>query len=68
MANDTQTQQRSRRGFAAMDPDQQREIAAKGGRAAHMKGTAHQFTPAEAREAGRKGGQASRGSRSLAEE
>jgi len=61
MATDTQT--KSRRGFAAMDPDQQREIAAKGGRAAHEKGTAHQFTPEEAREAGRKGGQASRGSR-----
>jgi len=54
---------RSRRGFAAMDPNQQREIAAKGGRAAHEKGTAHQFTPEEAREAGRKGGQAGRGSR-----
>ena len=66
MANDTQNQ-RSRRGFAAMDPDQQREIAAKGGRAAHMKGTAHQFTPEEAREAGRKGGQASRGSRNSEE-
>ncbi|HEY4489253.1 MAG TPA: KGG domain-containing protein [Candidatus Paceibacterota bacterium] len=59
----TATQMRSRRGFAAMDPNQQREIAAKGGRAAHEKGTAHQFTPEEAREAGRKGGQAGRGSR-----
>lgn len=67
MTNATQTR-RSRRGFAAMDPDQQREIAAKGGRAAHMKGTAHQFTPEEAREAGRKGGQASRGSRGQNEE
>jgi general stress protein YciG len=46
------------RGFAAMDEDKQREIASKGGRAAHAKGTAHEFTPDEAREAGRKGGQA----------
>lgn len=45
-----------------MDEDKQREIARKGGKAAHEKGTAHQFTSEEAREAGRKGGQASRGS------
>jgi uncharacterized protein len=56
------TNGRSRRGFAAMDEDKQREIARKGGKAAHEKGTAHQFTSEEAREAGRKGGQASRGS------
>ena len=56
------TNGRSRRGFAAMDEDKQREIARKGGKAAHAKGTAHQFTTEEAREAGRKGGQASRGS------
>jgi len=49
-----------RRGFAAMDPQRQREIASEGGRAAHMKGTAHQFTSEEAREAGRKGGLKSR--------
>jgi len=53
----------SRRGFAAMDEDKQREIAAKGGRAAHAKGVAHQFTTEEARRAGRIGGLASRGSR-----
>jgi uncharacterized protein len=47
------------RGFASMDRDKQREIASKGGRAAHQKGTAHEWTPAEAREAGRKGGIAS---------
>lgn len=41
-----------------MDEDKQREIASKGGRAAHAKGTAHEFTSDEAREAGRKGGQA----------
>ena len=45
-----------RRGFALMDPKRQREIARKGGKAAHEKGTAHQFTSDEAREAGRKGG------------
>ncbi|TFW20212.1 KGG domain-containing protein [Duganella callida] len=42
----------SKRGFAAMDPEQQREIAAEGGRAAHEKGTAHEFTSEEARRAG----------------
>ena len=47
---------KSNRGFASMDSSKQREIASKGGRAAHQKGTAHQFTPDEAREAGRKGG------------
>jgi hypothetical protein len=41
-----------------MDSDKQRRIASKGGRAAHEKGTAHEFTPEEAREAGRKGGEA----------
>jgi general stress protein YciG len=40
-----------------MDEDKQREIASKGGKAAHQKGTAHEFTPEEAREAGRKGGE-----------
>lgn len=45
-----------RRGFASMDEGKQRQIASKGGRAAHRKGTAHEFTPQEAREAGRKGG------------
>src|SRR5215212_5364994 len=48
----------SKRGFASMDPQRQREIASEGGRAAHEKGTAHEFTSEEAREAGRKGGQA----------
>ena len=46
-----------------MSPDRQREIASKGGRAAHEKGTAHEWTPEEARFAGRKGGQVSRGGR-----
>jgi len=48
----------SKRGFASMDPSKQREIASKGGRAAHSKGTAHEFTSDEARLAGRKGGEA----------
>src|SRR3954469_16870464 len=49
---------KSNRGFASMDPLRQREIASEGGRAAHEKGTAHEFTSDEAREAGRKGGMA----------
>jgi general stress protein YciG len=48
----------SKRGFASMDASKQREIASKGGRAAHAKGTAHEFTSDEARVAGRKGGEA----------
>lgn len=46
------------RGFAAMDESKQRQIASKGGKAAHEKGTAHEFTPEEARLAGKKGGEA----------
>lgn len=42
------------RGFAGMDPERQRAIAREGGRAAHEKGTAHEFSPAEARAAGLK--------------
>jgi uncharacterized protein len=49
---------KSKRGFASMDQAKQREIASKGGKAAHQKGTAHEFTSEEAREAGRKGGEA----------
>ena len=48
----------SRRGFAGMDADKQREIAAKGGRAAHRSGNAHEFDSEEARAAGRAGGRA----------
>lgn len=47
---------RERGGFAGMNSDKQREIARRGGRAAHQKGTAHEFTADEARAAGRKGG------------
>jgi len=48
----------SNRGFASMDPEQQRLIASKGGKAAHQLGVAHEFNSDEAREAGRKGGEA----------
>ena len=48
----------SKRGFGSMDEDKQREIASKGGKAAHQKGTAHEFTSEEAKLAGQKGGQA----------
>jgi general stress protein YciG len=50
--------ERRTRGFAAMGADEQRAIARKGGRTAHERGTAHEFTPAEAAAAGRKGGRA----------
>lgn len=45
------------RGFASMDDERQREIASEGGRAAHEKGAAHEFSSEEARKAGRKGGE-----------
>jgi uncharacterized protein len=48
---------KSNRGFASMDPGKQREIASKGGKAAHAQGRAHEFNPDEARNAGRKGGE-----------
>ena len=53
--NETAT---SQRGFAAMDRDKQKQIASMGGRAAHAKGTAHEFTSQEAAAAGSKGGKA----------
>ena len=49
---------RQKRGFAAMSPEKQRAIARKGGQAAHGKGTAHEFSPEEARRAGHLGGKA----------
>ena len=61
-ASDNQTHP-SNRGFASMDPDRQRAIASQGGKAAHQKGTAHQFTPEEARLAGSKGAKARHGAR-----
>ncbi len=48
---------KSKRGFASMDSSRQRDIASKGGKAAHAKGTAHEWTADEARRAGRKGGE-----------
>lgn len=55
-AQSGQAGRRSNRGFASMDRGKQKEIASKGGRAAHAKGTAHEFDSNEARDAGRKGG------------
>ena len=54
---------KQRRGFASMSADKQRAIASKGGRAAHQQGSAHEWSSEEARVAGRKGGQVSRGGR-----
>jgi general stress protein YciG len=51
---------KSLRGFAAMNEQKQREIARKGGKAAHQQGVAHQWNSEEARKAGRKGGQSRR--------
>jgi uncharacterized protein len=65
--NQTNGVKKSIRGFAAMDQEKQREIARKGGRAAHEQGVAHEWSSHEAREAGKKGGQA-RGSRAASEE
>lgn len=59
----TNERRKGRRGFASMKPETQRKIAAMGGRAAHVKGTAHEFTSREAVEAGRKGGLAKRNKR-----
>ncbi len=58
---------KQRRGFAAMSPEKQREIASLGGKAAHAKGTAHEFSPEEARTAGRKGGLAAQRARGTKE-
>ena len=67
MNNNTNgTPKKSIRGFAAMDQEKQKEIARKGGRAAHEQGVAHEWSSQEAREAGKKGGQA-RGRTSKAE-
>jgi general stress protein YciG len=52
-------QQKHRRGFAVMNPERQRQIASQGGKAAHEQGVAHEWSTAEAREAGKKGCQAS---------
>ncbi len=57
------TNRRDGRGFAGMDPEKQREIASKGGKAAHEKGTAHEFDSEEAQRAGSKGGKAAHSSK-----
>lgn len=56
------------RGFATMSFEKQREIASLGGKAAHAKGTAHEFSSEEAREAGRMGGLAAQAKRSAEEQ
>lgn len=53
--------EKMKKGFASMSKELQRQIASKGGKAAHAKGTAHEFNTTEARIAGKKGGAASRG-------
>lgn len=53
-----ESQPKKHRGFAAMDPEQRREIASKGGKSAHAQGKAHRFTTEEAKAAGLKGGNA----------
>lgn len=55
-----ETNRTSRRGFASMDPSEQRRIASQGGKASHASGQGHKWTPEEARAAGRKGGLTSR--------
>lgn len=60
-ADSAESKPKQRRGFGAMDPAKQREIARKGGKASHAKGTGHEWTTEAAREAGRLGGKASRG-------
>jgi general stress protein YciG len=57
-SNQSNEQRKSIRGFAAMSPEKQKEIASKGGRAAHQQGVAHEWSAEEAKAAGRKGGQA----------
>jgi len=53
----TNNGRRSNRGFAAMSPERQKQIASEGGRAAHKLGVAHEWNSDEARKAGKKGGQ-----------
>lgn len=68
MQDDMQEQESSGRGFASMDEARVREIASRGGKAAHEQGTAHEFTSEEAREAGRKGGRARAQNRAMREQ
>lgn len=66
--NDQSPPTPKRRGFANMSPERLREVARRGGQAAHKAGTAHEFTSEKAREAGRKGGLATQRHRRPAEE
>lgn len=59
------TSQKFRRGFASMSSERQREIASQGGRAAHQKGVAHEWSREEAQLAGKKGGQISGSKRKI---
>ena len=68
MANTSEKGESRGRGFAGMDPERQRQISSQGGKAAHQKGTAHEFDSEEAREAGRKGGMVSGGRRRAREQ
>jgi len=67
MASTSEKGESRGRGFAGMDPERQRQISSQGGKAAHQKGTAHEFDSEEAREAGRKGGMVSGGRRRMRE-
>lgn len=58
MQGELNSANKRRRGFAAMNSEKQKEIARKGGRVAHERGVAHKWNSDEAREAGKKGGQA----------
>jgi general stress protein YciG len=68
MASTSEKGESRGRGFAGMDPERQRQISSQGGKAAHQKGTAHEFDSEEAREAGRKGGMVSGGRRRAREQ
>jgi len=61
------SEEKKRKGFAAMDPKIVRSIASKGGKASHAAGTAHEFTSEEAKIAGRKGGHAAHAKRKEAD-
>jgi general stress protein YciG len=68
MAGSSEKGESRGRGFAGMDRERQRQISSQGGKAAHQKGTAHEFDSEEAREAGRKGGMVSGGRRRAREQ
>jgi general stress protein YciG len=49
---------KGKRGFASMDPEKRREIARRGGRTVHGRGTGYTFTQEEQRKGGERGGRA----------